>query len=342
MRLSEHRHNHLKLITGGPELDAPGEDDPRALKAQPFEIPSDATVEQLVDAALRECLRHLLANRAPVLEAADPEGLHQLRVGIRRFRSALILFEAVLDRDSAEPLREELRWVARRLSPARDWDVFASGTLADVMKAAPGDAGLCRLVVEAELRRRAAYERARKALASPRFERLEENLQSYVNRCDWRSDGDVKRTRGLRRRAVEASADLLEGRLLEVMRLGTRAEGLSRRDLHRLRIAVKELRYACEFLAPVHPGARARRFVRRLEALQDLLGHINDGRVAEELVDALVEEVDAKDPSVDLERAAGLVIGWAHCSGSEGRPRILKAWQRFDAARPFWTSTGPG
>src|SRR5512136_1679849 len=75
------------------------------------------------------CVQHIEGNRYGALAAADPEYLHQMRVALRRLRTAFGLFSDALPRPVAAELLEELRWLTRALGRARDWDVFRAGTL---------------------------------------------------------------------------------------------------------------------------------------------------------------------------------------------------------------------
>jgi triphosphatase len=66
-------------------------------KAEPLALEADATVEQAIQAILRNCLQHWCANEAAALDGSDPEGVHQMRVAIRRLRSAFSLFGRLID-----------------------------------------------------------------------------------------------------------------------------------------------------------------------------------------------------------------------------------------------------
>lgn len=338
------RRVDLELVVGGhssradrgaQERPASGEPTAAPSRALPFDVPDDATLEDLIDAVLAECLRHVLANREPAMAQADLEGVHQLRVGMRRMRSALMLFDRVLARQGMAELRRELRWVGRELSAARDWDVFASETLGPLRAAVPDDPGLRQLAHETEAQRRSAHAKVRATLTSERFARFERRLERYVSSRQWRPQPHSKRSRRLARPARRQAARLLERRLDRVLELGDRIDRLPELGLHRLRIRLKQLRYASEFLAPLYGGRRPRRYAKRLATLQDVLGHVNDGRVTELLLDQLVGRGSAA-PRTDLDHAAGVVTGWSHRVASEERRHALRAWKRFDATRAFW------
>jgi inorganic triphosphatase YgiF len=98
---------------------------PRRVRLEP-----DATLADALAAILSHCVAHFTANADCAREAVDPEGVHQMRVGVRRARAALALFEPLLPTERLRFFRSELRWVARELGAARDLDVVTLGPLA--------------------------------------------------------------------------------------------------------------------------------------------------------------------------------------------------------------------
>jgi triphosphatase len=86
-----------------------------------------------------------------------------------------------------------------------------------------------------------------------------------------------------------------------------------------------------EVFAPLFPGKATRRFLRRLSVLQDRLGVLNDGAVA----DRLLAEIHATKGA--RAHAGGLVRGFLAARAGDARGRIARAWQRFGRLEPFWT-----
>ena len=112
--------------------------------------------------------------------------MHQLRVGVRRLRSALAFFGPVLPERQRAALREPLRWLGSALGPARDLDVFAAEWLAPALVARAEDAALARFDDEVRAQRNASYEQVRAALRSERFPRLVLEIRRWLARCAWR------------------------------------------------------------------------------------------------------------------------------------------------------------
>ncbi len=87
----------------------------RAFRAAPVEIDPDMTVDAALERVIRACLDHLIGNEPAVCEARLPEGVHQMRVAMRRLRSALSLFRKVLPEAQDRWIREETKWLAGAL-----------------------------------------------------------------------------------------------------------------------------------------------------------------------------------------------------------------------------------
>ena len=300
--------------------------------AAPVAYPRDATAGDALAAIFRNCLRQIEGNADGVLAYDDPEWVHQMRVGVRRLRSALALARKALPAGSLGTLAIELCWLARTLGDARDLDVFATETLpaiasaTDVLansEASIADArrGLAR---RAKREARRARNRARTAVASPRF------AQILLAGGRLAADATSRSTSDSDPLAVPAEAFAaahLKRRLRRVMRADEALEG-STEAWHALRIDAKKLRYAAEFFAPLYPAKRARSFTKPLARLQEALGRANDATVAL----TLAARLSASDAP-----AAGLVTGWAAAQADAHAKALARARDRIRDARPFWT-----
>nr|WP_238812998.1 inorganic triphosphatase [Paraburkholderia sp. SG-MS1] len=119
------RIDHLSKADLGYELLVAAHSD--AIKAQPVHLGRRDSLEDAFCSIARNCLDQIHANERGVVSGHDPSCVHQMRVGLRRLRSALDLFAKVIP---AYPgLDEELRWIASELGAARDWEVLAGSTL---------------------------------------------------------------------------------------------------------------------------------------------------------------------------------------------------------------------
>ncbi len=95
-------------------------------KAAPVSFKSRSTLDDAIAAVVKSCRDHWQANLPAALTGGKPEGVHQVRVGLRRFRSALSLFRKFIPENQREWLNAEAKWLANQLGPVRDLDVFLS------------------------------------------------------------------------------------------------------------------------------------------------------------------------------------------------------------------------
>lgn len=305
----------------------------RPRKAESIEAPPDATLEDLLVHVVEACLAQIAGNEAAAIVGVDPEGVHQLRVGVRRLRSALSFFRDVWPERQRDSLRSALGGLARELGPARDLDVFADQWLAPALAARPGDAGLARLDAEVRAERAREAERVRTVLQSPRFPRVVLELRRWIARRAWREQSLSAASATLFLPARDAVARRLEKRHKKTRRALRGLASATAVERHRLRIEAKKLRYAAEFSASLFPGKRVRRYARRLAALQDALGVANDALVAERLAH---ERAARLGGGVELERAAGFVVGWAAHAAVQEIAQLPALAKRFEEASRFW------
>jgi CHAD domain-containing protein len=114
-------------------------------------IPLDisATSSETFTAIGLSCLKQLLSNREALIDG-EAEGVHQMRVGLRRLRAAISLFEPLLRHADTEAVKRELKWLTDQLGPARDYEDLIGDRLRPLRQAEP-DVGELR-VLNQELR----------------------------------------------------------------------------------------------------------------------------------------------------------------------------------------------
>ena len=300
-------------------------------KAGRLELPADATVEQTLDRVVRHCLDHLLANEACALVGEGVEGIHQMRVALRRLRSALDIFADDIDRGGVALLGEEIKWLANACGPARDWDVFIASLLKPVLQATTRTPSLRALAQAAKTARASAYEDARHAIESPRYTALLLRLGQWLDGSGWRGETPAE---GLHAPIAGAAPRLLAKRHHQACQRGENFAELSTKKRHRARIALKKLRYAADFFRSLYDAKRVRHYLDMLSHLQDGLGHLNDVDTAQRLIRE-IEARTGRDPLAWLE-GAGMVAGWHARAVADQEPELVASWHKFETAKPFW------
>ena len=298
---------------------------PAPVKAVPAALTAQITVDDAFVALISECVVHMQANEAGLLQGRDPEYLHQARVGLRRLRSVFRVFAAAVPPEPFATPLEQLKALGRTLGAARDWDVFVTDTLRRSARAVTDHPGMAALKRRAQAARRAAGKTARDTVADPAYTGMLLRLSATLNSGTWRGNGG--------RTAADLpqfAAAALARQHARVLKRGRGLESLAFKDLHRLRIAVKRLRYTAEFFLPLGPK-KARNYLRALSVLQDLLGRLNDNAIAWRLLDAL----GAQAASPQYQQAVGYVRGWSAGETERCRDQLSGAWEQFLETQPW-------
>jgi triphosphatase len=249
-------------------------------KANPVKLRAGLTLEQGFTQIARNCLAHMRANEAGVQASEQPEYVHQMRVGLRRLRSALSLFKPWIT--LPPELAVELAWFGQALAAARDAEVLAGTSLPALRQACPDEEGLSGLQKAAsglaQRRRRAAIV----ALSSERYLSLMEKLENWLKAKRWQQDSPCPE--GLGGALEDAAKRMLKRREKKLRaQLQVLQEQASAENRHSLRIAVKKLRYASEFFSSIAEAKVAARLA-QLRTLQELLGQLNDAEVGRHLL----------------------------------------------------------
>src|SRR3954454_1122275 len=273
---------------------------PAALRAAGVDPggPSRAVMETGLPA--RVAVARVLLSFLGELEAAvdgtvddvDIEFLHDLRVAVRRSRSAVKLLGDVLPPALVAWVTPQLKELGDLTTPSRDLDVLieelpsltaglSSGRPEDVEPLVLHLAGL-----RADERRRLVV-----GLRSLRFERFRARWRSLLlGLATW--DGQP----GAGPTAAEGGVERLDRAHRRVLRRGSRiTDALPAEDLHDLRKRAMELRYLLETFPPATDPADARVAIKELKALQDVLGTFQDTETQREALISLATDMMSTD-----------------------------------------------
>lgn len=280
-------------------------------------------------AVLASCLAQILPNASEIAAGSeDAEQLHQLRIGIRRLRTALRTLEPLgpgFDPAWAPPLVEVFQALGARRDAEQQQQSLAlplheagvppiawPADKADVP--APGDAV-----------RAAAFQAALVGL-------IGFTAQALTRSPD--APPPPGATPAEARRQLRALLRKLHAR---VVRDGEHFASLDAEARHAVRKRLKRLRYLAEFVAPLFDHKRAARYLRRLGPAQDALGWFQDEQVAlEACFDAAETATPADAPPL------WFAIGWLSARQPEGVRSSGKALRQVDKARPFWRKRAKG
>jgi inorganic triphosphatase YgiF len=307
------------------------------VKAQPVELAAGASARDAFKMIGLACLKQIICNE-PALMKDDPEGVHQMRVGLRRLRAAMSLFAGLLRDDQSEAIKSELKWLAGELGPARELEVLLNRVVAPAKKRRRRWRGMPSLSQELAGRRNAALARAQDAVQSSRFRALTINIAVWLQAGLWiNPQDDLTADQGGLSIEMFASEQLTR-RWRKVRKRGKALAQLDSRTRHKLRIQTKKLRYAAEFFATLFGTRRAmkrrKQFLPALERLQDVLGDLNDIGVHEKRIAALGTRRPRANPSRVF--AAGLLTGREDARMEAAMKTATESYADLTELKPFW------
>ncbi len=294
---------------------------PKAVRAHALKLSPRMNVEKAFQAIVRNCLDQIEANETGVIKYHDVESLHQMRVGLRRLRSALGMFDDALSLPVA--LRAELDWLVAQLGPARDWDVLAGSTLPAISGSVEALAPLVPVQLAAADKANALHAAAGEAVGSERYQDLIGHLERWLDERGWRAMQLPADRARLKMRIADFAKGILEKDQQRLLKRGRKLKQADPEARHRVRIAAKKARYAAEFFASLYPQKTVRPYVRALASLQDELGLMNDASVAAGLLGQLSEG------DVALAEGSAFVRGYLAGRAAQGDGKVRKLWKRF-------------
>jgi len=189
------------------------------MKALPVPLTPESSAQTALQAVARACLHQIIANR-PLIRIGKPEGLHQMRVAVRRLRAALSLFSPMLVDSQTYQLKAELRWLSGELGSARELDVFIGRVvkpLADERRDKPGLPGLLK---DLRQRRSAAYARVHSSINSFRFRQLMLAVASWIEIGEWTRNSNELAHVHRQQIIAKTAADELQRRRKKILKRG--------------------------------------------------------------------------------------------------------------------------
>jgi CHAD domain-containing protein len=296
----------------------------RSVHAQKIKLGPDTSIAAAFQIIGNSILRQVTTNE-PSVRASNPEGIHQMRIGLRRLRVAISVFAKMLSGQQTNRINKEIKWLTGELGPARDLDVFMN---AEARRLCGAKIQSEKFSDELAARRAFAFTQAIDAVDSVRYRSLILDAQQWITAGAW-----IKRAPD-DQRVKRFAENILTRRTKKAKKKCDKLPELNVHQRHKLRIAIKKLRYSSEFFESLFVCQRMKKhlssFKNCLKALQDRLGALNDIAVQEGLTSEF-RTGKAHTVAFDAE---------SNREPTKGKPPLktaAKAVREFRHVQPFWT-----
>ena len=287
---------------------------------------------------LRVRFEEVIKCRDAALDPARIDGVHDMRVAIRRLRSVIRDFGEITDKFPLKNLRKRLKRLADSLGVVRDADVCIT-TLEELSVQADDEAiraGIESIASEYRVTRAEGLEELKKELASERIADLESRFDAAL--------GESLKQRGLYQvgRIEDAAESIVSKCRKEFVEQGDAIYyPHSIQRLHRMRIAGKHLRYAVELFMDVL-GKDAEVLAEETKKMQGYLGDVHDCDVwTTQLRDRALNGKSKKDPDKTEQKAAVWLLSEFQRRRTKAYRKALALWTKWDD-ESFWHSQAPG
>ncbi|REF89283.1 CHAD domain-containing protein [Methylovirgula ligni] len=297
-------------------------------------LTADTSVAAAFQAIAHAAIDHFLLAQVRVRRLHDVEGVHQCRVALRRFSTALRLFRPLIGGAGAKAVKEDLNRIKSSLRAARDIDVLLARLAG---KDADSAVATVRKLLEA--RREKTYAALVDVLNAPGTEDSLLRVVTWIEAGDWTADAARAEPIGtFVQRKFSKSVPKFHRRCADL-------EEASPAERHQTRIRAKNLRYGAEFFDGLSAGAdakafrkRLRGFVAALKKLQTFLGEENDAEMAQHYFARLAEDGDSvRADAAAVAAGAALAAKLRRRGKRQFHKGAEKAREALFDTKPFWT-----
>ncbi len=250
----------------------------------------DGSLHLLAADTVRKQVHKLRKELAGVREPETAEPVHQARVGSRRLRVALGMFDDCFPAKRARKWRKRIRRLLKALGPARDQDVhiaFVRRVLAGLEDKAYRP-GIARLLLRLRQGREAAQLRVVKAADRIEKDGALDEIAAAVDAIAPRPGSSIHEYQSAA--VFHRARTILMDRLSKLLELqGCLKDPRDRHRHHEMRIATKRLRYGTEICRRAY-GERLDPFIAAIKELQEVLGNVHDCDVWREDLTVFLEQ----------------------------------------------------
>ncbi len=283
---------------------------------------------------LSECLNQIVSNRSCVLQQDISEGPHQLRVGLRRLRSAFNIYKsAFLDNSTISELDTSAKKLTITAGNQRDIDVLTEDIITPVIPLLPDRHSVEPLFEAIRLAHAEARTELQQKLSAPELNGFLLQLGELAHSPDWKENLVLSGSRKLDLPVQTFARNALSRRWKACEKRAENLQDLTIEQRHDLRKTLKKMRYTVEFFRSLYAPEELRIFLKRLKRLQNTFGYLNDVAMANRLV---AMKLPQSLQNNEVSTVIGFVAGWHQARADTAWLEAQERWNAAAEAPKFW------
>jgi len=240
-----------------------------------IDLKDNPDLESAAKLIFHESAHHLEVNYLKFQETGDPMALMQIRIGLRRIRVAMRVFNLIIPTDVRSHFNQEFRYFGNLLGEARNMDVFLYKMLSPNIRLKGLRKAYLELRKQGEKVWKDEIDVITKEIAGGHFERVFQEFKQWLN-SNWSNKLGKSAEKKMAAPVAQFALDTIKGGNIELRKLGPEEKHHSVEDLHELRKYTKRSRYYLRFFASLFKEEKIREGIDILIKMQDCLGHVND------------------------------------------------------------------
>ena len=254
------------------------------IKLKKEKIDQICNLDLLLESEFTYCTSDLLTNNSLLLEHYDPENLHQFRVTLRRLKSLLRFFKKEIPRREWKKANHIIELLIKPTSKVRDYDVFNANYIIPAFRENHASVERKNALNASNEKLTTLHEDTINTLSSKGYRQRIDELHNWATGHKWNSkSGSCKKLEKNKFRSLVEKR--LNKKFNKLARRTLKLNHLDKKNLHKLRIEAKELRYLIDIFRLY--VKKSKRHLNKLKNLQNNLGIVNDTYIAEQLMQEL-------------------------------------------------------
>ncbi|TNJ47530.1 CHAD domain-containing protein [Phaeobacter sp. B1627] len=277
-------------------------------------------------AILAEVMDEIESARAFVARDNAFDSAQQMRVALRRLRSALTLFRPLLPADHNKALLEDARWLSAEVTRLRDLYLLWQDTLTPARVALPDNAALQALEEKVLARIDSEREALRDQLGSARVNELIDRGRDLTEQAFWRPAAQS------RDKLETLCHETLDLRLSQALKHGETLKRLDNQARDSFRKSLRKLRATAEFTQLMFASKKTKAFLKQLKKLLESMMAARDASAVRERLEDLMR--DMEEGSAERHIAQELIKAKEAGVGLDHK-RLQKLWRATVALPPY-------